>query len=269
VRTVHAETLDGEQLEVQAAKVVVACHAVESARLLMLSRTGNLDHVGHNLMEHWYTGARGFNTRGRSYPGQLGFNLLESTAYYDAPSDGPVTGAIKLEFNCGGEPLVALNSAEDAKWGRDLAEFDDREFGRWLTAAVETEQMPNPNSRVSLDDTRKDLFGDPVPNVHFAFTGRDTETQKRARRVAETVLEAAGAKDLVRLGRSIASHHMGTCRMSAREEDGVVDQNLKVWGSDNLFVLGSSVFPTGGALQPTLTIAALAMRLAAHFHASA
>jgi choline dehydrogenase-like flavoprotein len=59
-------------------------------------------------------------------------------------------------------------------------------------------------------------------------------------------------------------HHMGTTRMHVDATQGVVDSSSRVHGVDNLFVAGSSVFPTGGYANPTLTIVALAVRLADH-----
>jgi choline dehydrogenase-like flavoprotein len=59
-------------------------------------------------------------------------------------------------------------------------------------------------------------------------------------------------------------HHMGTTRMSADPRQGVVDPNCRIHGMSNLFVAGSSVFPTGGSSTPTFTIVALALRLADH-----
>ena len=59
-------------------------------------------------------------------------------------------------------------------------------------------------------------------------------------------------------------HHMGTTRMSLDPSQGVVDPPSKVHGIANLYVAGSSVFPTSGSANPTLTIVALALRLAAH-----
>jgi choline dehydrogenase-like flavoprotein len=61
-----------------------------------------------------------------------------------------------------------------------------------------------------------------------------------------------------------ASHHMGTTRMSEDPRSGVVDRNSRVHGVDNLYVAGSSVFPSAGHANPTLTIVALALRLAEH-----
>jgi choline dehydrogenase-like flavoprotein len=59
-------------------------------------------------------------------------------------------------------------------------------------------------------------------------------------------------------------HHMGTCRMSADPKRGVVDRDCRVHGFDNLYVAGSAVYPTGGYVNPTLTVVALALRLADH-----
>ena len=59
-------------------------------------------------------------------------------------------------------------------------------------------------------------------------------------------------------------HHMGTTRMSDRSDQGVVDADCRVHGMANLYVAGSSVFPTSGSANPTLTIVALALRLAGH-----
>jgi choline dehydrogenase-like flavoprotein len=63
---------------------------------------------------------------------------------------------------------------------------------------------------------------------------------------------------------SDAAHHSGTTRIAATAADGVVDENCRVHGVANLFVAGSSVFPTSGAANPTLGAVALALRLADH-----
>lgn len=61
-----------------------------------------------------------------------------------------------------------------------------------------------------------------------------------------------------------ASHQLGTTRMALKAQDGVVDSNCQVFGVNNLFIAGSSIFPTAGHANPTLTILALARRLADH-----
>lgn len=57
-------------------------------------------------------------------------------------------------------------------------------------------------------------------------------------------------------------HHMGGTRMSQRAGEGIVNSDLRVWGQDNLYVAGSSVFPAGGQANPTFTIVQLSLRLA-------
>jgi len=89
----------------------------------------------------------------------------------------------------------------------------------------------------------------------------------RARDVADRLLAEAGVKDIVHYpqdSNSFAAHHMGTCRMSDNPDNGVVDRNCRVHGCANLYAIGASVFPTVGALQPSLTVAALALRAADH-----
>ena len=72
------------------------------------------------------------------------------------------------------------------------------------------------------------------------------------------------ANEIDALSYTDASHHIGTTRMSEHPRNGVVDQNCKVHGVENLFIAGSSVFPTCGYANPTWSIVALALRLAEH-----
>ena len=65
---------------------------------------------------------------------------------------------------------------------------------------------------------------------------------------------------------SAGDHHLGATRMSLKSDDGVVDENLKVHGIENLYIAGGSVFPSSGFANPTLTIIALAIRLSDHLH---
>jgi len=132
------------------------------------------------------------------------------------------------------------------------------------------EQMPNRDSRVGLSDTR-DALGLRRIRVDWRMTGLDEE---RIRRAAFLFGEAlAGdlngrfdpASWLLDPGAPLplygTAHHMGTTRMSDSPATGVVDRQCRVHGIENLYVAGSSVFPTGGWSFPTLTIVALALRI--------
>ena len=259
-RAVHATDLDMKEHSIVADHFVIAAHAVESARLLLLSDVGvSSGHVGRWLMEHFYVRGEA-RVPERFYPGRIGFETLQCASFYDG-DERRERGGIKLELGHGMDPLVAPQSQK--LWGKRLAEFDDRNFSHLVGVSAETEHLPHWESRVALDPTVKDGFGDPVPRIHFHLGAFEAGTRARAVQVIARLLEAANGSDIVTDATpNWAAHHLGTCRMAADPDKGVVDRNLKVFGTTNLYAAGSGAFPTGGALQPTLTIAALALRLA-------
>lgn len=140
-----------------------------------------------------------------------------------------------------------------------------------LTVITGSEQMPNRRSRVLLGEAT-DRFGVPLPVLNWELTDVDHRTVCVGVEAVRDLLLALGAKSVRRriqrgtwprdtLG---GPHHLGTARMAASSTDGVVDGDCGVHGIDNLFVAGGAVFPTAGYAPPTLTIIALAQRLADH-----
>jgi choline dehydrogenase-like flavoprotein len=135
------------------------------------------------------------------------------------------------------------------------------------------EQSPNPASRVTLSSER-DPLGKPRVCLDWQLRAVDKRSLRRSLEILGAELGRAG------LGRlkinpeepdetwpnpvTDAGHHIGTTRMHVDPKQGVVDENCRVHGVSNLFIAGSSVFPTSGHANPTLTIIALAVRLAAH-----
>jgi choline dehydrogenase-like flavoprotein len=135
------------------------------------------------------------------------------------------------------------------------------------------ETTPNPDSRVVLSE-RRDALGVPHADVDWRINDSDRRGLHQLATVMQDELARLG------LGRLVLSltedesgwpscmtggkHHMGTTRMHPDPGRGVVDADCKVHDLANLFVAGSSVFPTGGYANPTLTIVALAVRLADH-----
>ena len=132
------------------------------------------------------------------------------------------------------------------------------------------EQVPNPQSRVYLGSAR-DQFGMPRLVLDWVVSRPETEALMRLHELLDQHLRRAQLGHLEHsstpfgdLHYTDASHHLGTTRMSATARDGVVDEHCRVHGVPNLFVAGSGVFPTAGHANPTLTIVALALRLAAY-----
>jgi choline dehydrogenase-like flavoprotein len=265
VRALHVSSLEKEEREVQGTNYVIAAHTVESARLLLLSNCGNhSDQVGRNFMEHVYLKAGGHVEGKRFYPGRVGYEVMESLSYYYG-DDRRERAGVKLEFTFDKDPLDDMESR--GKWGSAIAQYDRENFGRWLGINAETELQPQPENRISLDPNVRDLFGDPVPHIHLAYGDVDRRTQHRAGEILSQLLWEAGVRDSSQEplnSYSFGAHQLGTCRMADDAQAGVVDRNCRVHGTSNLYVVGGSVFPSGGAVQPTLTIAALSLRLADH-----
>jgi choline dehydrogenase-like flavoprotein len=140
---------------------------------------------------------------------------------------------------------------------------------------VMAEQLPNPDSRITLGNA-VDAFGQPLPIIDWRLTDRDRQS-------ILTLVNTVG-QEFERLGIGRVTpdtwlqdnaapwpdsmhggyHHMGATRMAADPRHGVVDADARVHGVDNLFVAGSSIFPTVGCANPTLTIVATSLRLAEH-----
>jgi choline dehydrogenase-like flavoprotein len=140
---------------------------------------------------------------------------------------------------------------------------------------VRAEPSPNPESRVTLGDAR-DALGQPKVKLDWRLTRQD---QRNLRTLVELFGRIIGSRGLGREQILLddahpwpkegagAAHHMGTTRMSTDPRTGVVDEQSRVHGVANLFVAGSSVFPTASYVNPTLTITALSLRLADHLQA--
>jgi choline dehydrogenase-like flavoprotein len=141
-----------------------------------------------------------------------------------------------------------------------------------LNVGCTAEQQPNPDSRISLGPKR-DQLGVPEPVIDWRLLDEDRSKSAAIVRMLGTEIGRVG---FGRLRSEFGDddtwpkdfygnqHHMGTTRMHRDPAFGVVDENCRVHSVANLYVAGSSVFPTGGACNPTLTIVALALRLADH-----
>jgi choline dehydrogenase-like flavoprotein len=135
------------------------------------------------------------------------------------------------------------------------------------------EQAPNPDSRIELDE-RQDALGQHRVRVDWRMTELDRRTHRVAGKLfGKRLAHACGSSfqpdawledpEGVAVAHGTA-HHLGTTRMAANPREGVVDPHCRMHGIDNLYVTGSSVFPTGGWAFPTFTIIALSLRLADH-----
>ncbi len=133
------------------------------------------------------------------------------------------------------------------------------------------EQAPHPENRIMLLDQR-DKLGCRKTHLHWLWRERDIDSIARAQKMVAEEFRRAGLGEyriLEEHGRPVLEasglhHHMGTTRMNSDTRYGVVDAHQRVHGISNLYMAGYSVFPTGGYMNPTLTVLALSIRLGDH-----
>jgi choline dehydrogenase-like flavoprotein len=235
----------GRRRLVRARTYVVAAGGLETPRVLLLSRgpghpdgIGNRhDRVGRGFMDHVKVSFRGC-LRGRRLVG-----AGRSEQFYE-------------DFKRRGLGSVILSVAAERRGRRGA-----------LRISADVETYPCADNRVTLAPDLPDGVGDPGLDLSVRLDARDLRAIDATRGLIRRIYADLGAEDVAELPGehgpvSWLSHHLGTCRMGDDPVTSVVDSDLRVHESPNLYALGSAVFVTGGAANPTLTIVALAHRLA-------
>jgi len=288
VEFVEYATPNGTTHEQEARHVVLAAGGIETPRLLLLSQSpahpdglaNSSGAVGRYFMEHCFAGAGGTLDR-RTRQNHVGFMTSESHQFYDNPGQAlrtrdddvvvPETdaalGPIKLEFlNYAGPSPVELALDSDT-WGDELLSDLRRAYGHSIAMGGLVGQPPRAENRVTLDPSTTDEHGNPVPDVQWSIGERTRRTIERANAIQHAILDELGVDRTWTVGPADtgpAYHHMGTTRMGTDPSESVVSPRLRTHDVANLWVASSSVFPTSGAMNPTLTIAALALKAADH-----
>ena len=249
---------------------VLACGGVETPRLLLLSDSAqhpdglanSSGRVGQYFFDHLFAGVGGVLDE-PTRQNHVGFLTSGSHQFYD-DADAE-TAPFKLEFfNYAGPSSVEMALSED-RWGDDLLEHLRSAYGNHIAVGALVEQLPREDSYVGLDPGRTDNLGNPAPDVHWTVGDRALRTIERANEIQTDILDELGADIEWTVGpedTGPAYHHMGTTRMGADPTESVVDAECRTHDLENCWIAGSSVFPTGGAMNPTLTIASLALRTA-------
>lgn len=274
---------------VEAGRFVLAMGGIENARLLLASRSqeprgvaNGSDLVGRCFMEHPHY----YSSAGLIAPNTPEIGLYRHHTVEVPSKEGPVAVALQgvwapsaalreshelLDFTLELVPEVEVdNEMLSPTTASALLARRDPEPERFALT-IRAEQAPDDESRVMLSE-EVDAVGVPRVDLRWLISRNDDVALKRA-------LVAAGIFVARTLGARLfvpsegdrfdwtplpGGHHMGTTRMAASARDGVVDRNCRCFEVENLYIAGSSVFPTGGSANPTLTIVALAERLADH-----
>lgn len=258
---------DGNLHRQKARLVSVAGNSIETPRLLLMSASplfpdglaNSSGAVGRNYMRHT-TGSvyARFDKEVHMNRGETMAGNVSDESKHD-PSRGFVGGYNLQTVSLG--PAFLATFGDPGAWGASFTEILEnysKTAGLWIVG----EDMPRRTNRVALNSSATDRHGLPTPNVHFDDHDNDVAMREHAYYQSEQLYEAVGAVGTHRTPPYPSTHNMGTCRMSERSEDGVVDRWGRAHDVPNLFVSDGSVFTTSAAANPTLTIVALAMRQA-------
>ena len=260
VEKVIVRSIEGGEWIMKSKCFVLACGAIENARLLLASNrqagtgVGNAnDLVGRNFIEHPH--------------GIVG--RLELSGTLTALAEAAVYKVGPKRFGFG----LSINPAQlkDEQLPHHCLYLTSKTAGETsYPVKIDLEQYPNFESRVCLSSERDEL-GMLKACLDWKFKELDYDGLKRfiekmrllfslhsigALTIDESLFDMKSLKDL--------AHPMGTTRMALNRENGVVDSNCKVFDIDNLYIAGASVFPVSGNANPTFTIIALSRRLADH-----
>jgi choline dehydrogenase-like flavoprotein len=278
VAAIRYKRPDGSSGRITAKTFVIAAHAIETPKLLLMSKQPGApdgvanasDQVGRNLMDHpvqlsyalagapvWpYRGPLSTsgveNTRSGDWRAtRPSFRIEIGNDGWSWPTGAPIADAQELAGK--GLRGVALQKALFERTSREIR------FGTL------TEQLPDPANRVVPDETSRDALGLPRPRIAYRLDQYTLAGLAEARRIHEAAFVRMNATQIRHNQDSEfqgAGHVIGTTRMGKDARTSVVDADLRAHDHRNLFVVGSGVFPTSGAANPTLTIAALALRSA-------
>ncbi len=275
----HGTHRSGEKVIVKADRYVLTMGGIETPRMLLLSTDArNKDGFGNaggqvgvgfadKLGSHFTLSLK------RSAPHTYGFPTM-CTEHHRAHAPRREHGTMTITFwphgSMEGTGILALH--------RDLATTNGvlslsalhSSLSRGVVGITFIEATEN--NRLTLDPTVKDAWGLPVARTETTLTDRDRASLAASVEINEVLGEAMGAEAIRNSWAQEQvlweSHPTGGAAMATSPDRGACDPNAKVFGTENLYLVSSAMFPHNGANNPTLTICAFALRLAEHLGAA-
>jgi len=273
---------DGSDNTIEAELVIVAPFIYDNTRLLLLSKTEKFPNglanssgqLGKHLMAH--IGARVFATFDDRHanifmgPSAQRHSLDDFNAdNFDHGGLGFIRGAqisvVPADLEAGpiGTAMSMPPPPGTPRWGSAYRDFLAKSFTRYVGITAQTENLPYADQTIDLDPDLRDAWGLPAPRMTYDW--RRPNEQARIDFLfgkLEEIAHASGATKVWRAPTGVGApgaHHEGGTRMGDDPKTSVVNRYGQSWDIPNLFIIGSSTFPTmGSGFNPTLTIQALA-----------
>ena len=269
---------DGNVQQQKARVVILAAFVFEHARLLLLSKTGagrfakglanSSGYVGRNILAHGDVRAMGafddFIINGFIGPGSAAMRIDDFNGNnFDHSGLGFIRGGT-IGTSGDGTPVTRIDVLPPGvrSWGKEFKQFYCHYYARIMDLNMQPETLPHKANRVDLDPRRRDRWGVPLPRVTFDFHQNEYRLQKFMAGVGEKIMQATGANKVWTEEKPLPNRWAGGTRMGENPRNSVVNKNCQTHDIENLFIVGSSVFPTMAGYPPTATIGALAYRTA-------
>lgn len=251
---------------INARVVILAAHAFETPRLLLLSANAifpdglanSSGQVGKNFMTHptWQVFGT-FNEPINAFKGMQMGHVMVQDYYRPDARNGYARGFILLSYMM--TPITYANLS-GSFYGAEFKEFleDYPCTAAWWAHA---EGLPNECNTVTLDPEVKDARGLPAGRLTYEWGENDVKLAAAAREKAVEMMSASGARRM-RIGLNYGAHAMGSCRMGRDPKTSVVNEFCQSHDIPNLFICDTSVFVTSAGVNPTLTAMAITSRAA-------
>jgi choline dehydrogenase-like flavoprotein len=251
----------GQRHTIQCKYLILAAGPIATPHLLLASGIESVSsvtrHIGHNLMRHINGVVSGVVPYIANPDNTLAKRVAIADYYFgDSSGKGSPKGnwGIIQDIATPGKGVIKANAPFGLK---NIAAT----FSQFLiNQLVIAEDIPQYANRVYCANS-KDLFGMPNVAIYHRYHSRDIAARNALYKVAKRVLQQAGAKIFYYMPIVTFSHALGTCRMGKNRELSAVNPECRLWDIKNCYISDASVLPTGGSVNPSLTIAANALRV--------
>jgi len=270
----HAIRIKGKTpLTIVAKQFILAMGGVATPRMLLLSadngdHKNGLGNMGGQLGREFSDHDTPYITLdvGRSVGSRLGFETMVSEHF-------------RINSNRKEQPTFTMFASPSIDWfpvGNEATMWSTHDNTLYLEdlrkgipqmATLNTMTELEGKGLLELDNSKVDAFGSPLAKITMKMTDWDRRGSGKLGELAPEIADAMGAtkvSEVTQPGYGLGYHPSGATAMATNPDEGVCDENLKVFGLENLHLVSNSVFPHMGSNPPTLTITALALRLASH-----
>jgi choline dehydrogenase-like flavoprotein len=269
ISALHYKLPDGSVHRLTSQYFVLAANSIESPRLLLMSAdalapngiANSSGQVGRNLMDHVLF-FHSFKMALPLYTGRGPQSVSGLMIGRDGPSRRDRAAAklfISNDMDVHSEVMNLV--ADESNWGNIIPELRDKVIHRACFGG-EIETLPSATNRVMLDEGRLDALGLALPKISYSLDAYTERGLSYWQSQVADLINKIGGSSIATITQHSSHHPSGTLRMGSDRRTSVVDVNCRSHDHANFYIMGSSVFPSLGTANPTLTIAALSLRLA-------